>query len=74
MFNFKNLFKEKINIYKNIPAKLSIENPKKISVVIPNYNYEDYIIERIDSVINQTYPIYELKIIVFLLLKKRLKN
>ena len=43
--------------------KLKIENPKKISVVIPNYNYGMYIEERIDTVINQTYPIYELIIL-----------
>ena len=36
---------------------------KKISVIIPNYNYEKYIIERIDSILNQTYPIYELIIL-----------
>ena len=63
MFQFKDFFKPKINIYKNIPQKLNIDNPKKVSVVIPNYNYENYIIERIDSIVNQTYPIYELIII-----------
>lgn len=36
---------------------------KKVSVIIPNYNYEEYISERIDSIINQTYPIYELIIL-----------
>ena len=36
---------------------------KKISVVIPNFNYENYIIERIDSILSQTYPIYELIIL-----------
>lgn len=35
----------------------------KVSVVIPNYNYEKYIGQRIDSVLNQTYPIYELLIL-----------
>ena len=39
------------------------ENPKKVSVIIPNYNYEKYIIERIDSVLMQTYPIYEIVIL-----------
>ena len=43
--------------------KLKIENPKKVSVIIPNYNYEKYIIERIDSVLMQTYPIYEIVIL-----------
>lgn len=37
--------------------------PVTISVIIPNYNYQDFIIERIDSVINQTYPISELIIL-----------
>ena len=62
MFHFKKA-KEKTNIYKHIPKKLSLDNPKSVSVVIPNYNYENYIIERIDSVVNQTYPISELIII-----------
>ena len=33
---------------------------KKVSCVIPNYNYAHYIENRIDSVVNQTYPLYEL--------------
>jgi len=60
---FKNIGKEKTNIYKEKKSKLQIDNPKKVSVVIPNYNYEKYIIERIDSILFQTYPIYELIII-----------
>ena len=53
----------KIDIYKmNIPKCLE-KKPKKVSVVIPNYNYQDYIIERIDSVLRQSYPIYELIIL-----------
>lgn len=36
---------------------------KKVSVVIPNYNYEKFLRERLDTVFNQTYPVYE---IVFL--------
>ena len=39
------------------------ENYKKISVVIPNYNYENYLSKRIESIINQTYPIFELIIL-----------
>jgi glycosyltransferase involved in cell wall biosynthesis len=35
-------------------------NYKKISVIVPNYNYERYLEERLTSIINQTYPIYEL--------------
>jgi len=33
---------------------------KKVSVVVPNYNYEKYIKSRLESIINQTYPIYEI--------------
>lgn len=58
-----NNYKKYINIYSEKYLKLNKKNPKKISVVIPNYNYEDYIIERIDSVLLQTYPIYELIIL-----------
>ena len=54
---------KKIDIYKNPMKKLNIENPKKVSVIIPNYNYEKFIIERIDSILMQTYPIYELIIL-----------
>ena len=43
--------------------ELEEDNIKKVSVIIPNYNYEDFIIERIDSILNQTYPVYELIIL-----------
>ena len=33
---------------------------KKISVIVPNYNYERFLKARIESILNQTYPIYEL--------------
>lgn len=33
---------------------------KKVSVVIPNYNYGRYLWRRVKSILNQTYPIYEL--------------
>ncbi len=39
------------------------KNIKKVSVIVPNYNYANYIVERLDSIINQTYPIYELVIL-----------
>ena len=52
----------KINIYgKKYPKYTG--KVKKVSVVIPNYNYSNFIIERNDSVLNQTYPIYELIIL-----------
>jgi glycosyltransferase involved in cell wall biosynthesis len=33
---------------------------KKISVIVPNYNYEKFIEKRVQSIISQTYPIYEI--------------
>ena len=33
---------------------------KKVSVVIPNFNYEHYLNERVSSILQQTYPIYEI--------------
>ena len=36
---------------------------KKVSVIIPNYNYDRYIQERIMSVLNQTYPVYEIVVL-----------
>lgn len=53
----------KTDIYKQAYPKFNIAEPKKVSVIIPNYNYADYIIERIDSILFQTYPIYELIIL-----------
>lgn len=54
---------KKINIYNHKKEALKIQNPKKVSVIIPNYNYEKFIIERIDSILMQTYPIYEIIIL-----------
>lgn len=57
------LKKKKIDIYAHEYDKIDDENIKKVSVVIPNYNYENFIEERIDSVLRQTYPIYEIIIL-----------
>ena len=35
----------------------------KISVIIPNYNYANFLFERVYSILNQNYPIYELIIL-----------
>jgi glycosyltransferase involved in cell wall biosynthesis len=44
---------------------LKLLNPKleKVSVVVPNYNYERYIAARLDSIFDQTYPIYEIVVL-----------
>jgi glycosyltransferase involved in cell wall biosynthesis/LmbE family N-acetylglucosaminyl deacetylase len=36
---------------------------KRVSVIVPNYNYAQYLAERINSIVQQTYPIYELIIL-----------
>ncbi len=36
---------------------------KKVSVIIPNYNYARFIKKRIESVLKQTYPVFELIIL-----------
>lgn len=36
---------------------------KKVSVVVPNYNYAKFLKKRIKSILKQTYPIYELIIL-----------
>ncbi|OQX16846.1 MAG: hypothetical protein BWK73_02610 [Thiothrix lacustris] len=35
-------------------------NLARVSVVLPNYNYAHYLPERLESIINQDYPIYEI--------------
>lgn len=41
-------------------VKLLMENLKKVSVIVPNYNYENHIEERLLSIFNQNYPVYEI--------------
>lgn len=37
--------------------------PKKVSVIVPNYNYAHYIKQRLDSILNQSIPAYEIIIL-----------
>lgn len=41
-------------------VELLMNNLKRVSVVIPNYNYENHIEERLISIFNQKYPVYEI--------------
>ena len=54
---------EYTNIYKEKAPKLDISKPLRVSAVIPNYNYGRYIVERIDSILLQTYPVHEIIIL-----------
>ena len=39
------------------------KSPKKVSVIVPNYNYSRFLDRRIDSILSQSYPIFELIIL-----------
>ena len=39
------------------------KTPKKVTVIIPNYNYKNFLDARLKSILNQAYPIYELIIL-----------
>jgi len=60
--NAEKLIEEKFNfidyVYK-LPALLD-QGFKKVSVIIPNYNYERYLKLRLNSILRQTYPVYEI--------------
>jgi glycosyltransferase involved in cell wall biosynthesis len=60
-----NLVKENYNFITYIYFILDIlgKNYKKISVIIPNYNYAKYLRDRIESILSQTYPVYEIIIL-----------
>lgn len=55
---------KKIVIGKSFFTKyIKTNDIRKVTAVIPNYNYAHYMHERILSIVNQTYPIYELIIL-----------
>ncbi|MBU3585179.1 glycoside hydrolase family 99-like domain-containing protein, partial [Polynucleobacter sp. AM-26B4] len=60
--NGSNLIKEKFSFRHYLFDILDLAGIKfpRLSVVIPNYNYEKHLIKRIESVVNQNYPIYEI--------------
>lgn len=57
------LRKKKIKTRKVSNSYTISDETKKVTAVIPNYNYENYILERIDSVLFQTYKVSELIIL-----------
>ncbi len=59
------LIEEKFNFTDYVYRLLALlgHEFKKVSVIIPNYNYEKYLKSRIESVLNQTYPLYEIIIL-----------
>lgn len=43
--------------------KVEKKGIQKVSVVVPNYNYKRFLRKRVNSILRQTYPIYELIIL-----------
>ncbi len=60
--NLPKLYSPRTNIYRFCLRK-AITPTKRVTAVIPNYNYADYLNERIDSILLQTYPVTELIIL-----------
>jgi len=60
-----NLIEEKFNFTEYIYFLLELlgNNYKKVSVIIPNYNYAKYLRKRIESILSQTYPVFEIIIL-----------
>ncbi len=51
----------RVNVYARLHSKVIPSH--KVTAIVPNYNYADFINERIDSILFQTYPVYELIIL-----------
>ena len=54
-----------MNQYNNIPSQqgLAMEEPVKVSVIVPVYNQGEFLAEALDSVLQQTYPKWECVIV-----------
>jgi glycosyltransferase involved in cell wall biosynthesis len=52
---------EPVSVPENIPKK-TIKAPK-VSVIITNFNYEDYVDQAITSVLNQSYKVHEIIVV-----------
>ncbi|MCL2221091.1 MAG: glycosyltransferase [Oscillospiraceae bacterium] len=51
------------NSYVGLLLSLVGEKHETVSVVIPNYNYAHHLLERIESILSQTYPVNEIIIL-----------
>lgn len=60
--NTRRLVEEKFNFTDYVYKLLALlgHEYKKVSVIIPNYNYAGYLKLRINSILKQTYPVYEI--------------
>jgi glycosyltransferase involved in cell wall biosynthesis len=63
--NASKLIEENFNFTDYIYRLLALlgHDYKKVSVILPNYNYEKYLEARLHSILNQTYPVYEIIIL-----------
>lgn len=60
--SFTRPFRKSLRHLDPTPPRIPLE-PAKVSVVVPNYNYKHYLAARLDSILSQTYPLYELIIL-----------
>ena len=63
--NGRKIVKEEFSFRKYVfdIAVLTNVDLQRVSAIIPNYNYEDYLTVRLNSVADQLYPIYEIIIL-----------
>ena len=63
---FLNIYGKKMYSFRDYVQslyELAGEDLPKITAIIPNYNYANFLPERVESIVNQTFPVYELLIL-----------